>query len=397
MKTNLYYSDPNMTTWQTVITNKYEKDNNYFVILEETAFYPEGGGQPADHGTINGVEVIDVQEDGTSIVHQVTAPLNIGEADCQIDKQRRIDHTQHHTGQHLLSAVCIELFELETLSFHLGSDTVSIDLDTPSISDDQLFQVEQQVNKYIFENRKIKTYYVSNDELPSLRLRKLPKVSENIRIVEITGIDVSACCGTHVESTGQIGMLKLLKTEKHRGKTRLYFVCGFKALADYGSAHSVISNIGLKLSTSRENFVNKLDKMEQERRQLQKDLSEVKSQLFSYVADHIIHEANDHVIHFISKDYSSKDLQIISKQILAKQQAIVLLLSTIENRLLIAQDGKFDIHIGAMVKEHAKEYEGKGGGNDKQAQVSFSSTSDATKFLTFVKEYTKNSKVSEKI
>ncbi|MDP5276608.1 alanyl-tRNA editing protein [Chengkuizengella axinellae] len=387
MSNKLYYSNPFLKSWKTNIKEIREENNRFILQLEETAFYPEGGGQPSDIGSINGVKVIDVQEKEDLIYHLVDRLPEENTVSCEIDWKRRFDHMQHHSGQHLLSAVCIELYDVHTMSFHLGADTVTIDLNVKQLSNRQLDHIEHQANLYIYENRPIKSYMVAKEELSKLPLRKIPDVEDNIRIVEINGIDTSACCGTHVESTGQIGIIKCLKTEKHKGGVRLYFKCGFRALKDYGQTHQVLMSTGAKLNANRDTLPSRIEQMEMEQKQLQKELSETKEKLFSSLGQELLKEQkNNGLIVRYFDDYTMKDLQLITKAIFTEKEGMTILVSNTEKRILLAQSGGFSLDCGAILKEHLKQFEGKGGGSKVQGQAMFKTEEQLVGFVNLIEK-----------
>ncbi|MBM7693386.1 alanyl-tRNA synthetase [Peribacillus deserti] len=385
MTKKLFYSDPGLSEWSTRITSIREKDDHFLVMLEETAFYPEGGGQPADHGFIDDVQVLDVIEEGSNILHKVKLPLELKEVSCRLDKERRLDHTQHHSGQHLLSAVCIELFDAPTLSFHLGKETVTIDCDISELHTEQLMQIENRANQYIWENRKIKTFHVTHSELTKLPLRKLPKVTEDIRIVDISGIDVSACCGTHVESTAQIGILKIIKTEKQRGKTRLHFMCGIRALTYFQDIHSQISSLASKFSSSSKGISAKVDKLEADMAVLQKELENTKMENQYFTAEKIISEHTGSYIE-CPFDFPIKEMQSMGRILAEKSGKPALLYNLNEFRLIAAMPASSGFLCGKWFKENLRDYNGKGGGSDTLAQASFPSPKDMTQFIQLLKE-----------
>lgn len=381
MEHKLFYSSPDLASWETVITDIKEADGKYIVQLAETAFYPEGGGQPADQGTINGRKVLDVYEDGDFIFHVLSENPGETRAECKIDWSRRFDHMQQHTGQHLLSAVCIELCEAKTVSFHLGAEIVTIDLEVPSLSSEQLQEIEDQTNQYIYENRPIKTYMADYDELHKIPLRKLPEVTENIRIVEIDGIDFSACCGTHVQSTGQLGLIKLLKTEKNKGNTRLYFKCGIRALKDYQQTYKILSDVASRFSSSHDDVPAKLDKMENDCKLLQRKMDQVTDEMNFYVAKELISEQNGFLLTASFEDKTVKDLQGLAKQVFTFGERAVILSSLSESKVLLAHNGVSSLNSGQAFKELLPAFNGKGGGNATQAQASFSTLEDLHKFV----------------
>ena len=249
------------------------------VFLDRTAFYPASGGQPSDRGSINGVPVEDVVEDGERIVHVLTAPLKAFEIDGRIDWARRFDHMQQHTGQHLLSAVLSDLYGLDTVSFHIGPELSTIDLACAAISPDQLRSAEAAANAIVHQNRPVRVAY--EDASLAAGLRKPSQRSGPLRIVSIEGLDRSACGGTHVRATGEIGVILLRSTEKVRGNVRLDFLCGVRAVhrarADYDALESSARVFSSPLDDVPElvrTQAERLKALDKARRRLEAELAE---------------------------------------------------------------------------------------------------------------------------
>lgn len=373
MTEKLYYTDPYLASWKTTIKEIINDEDFCLVTLNETAFYPEGGGQPADKGMIDGISVLDVFEDNNEVYHKLPSPPLNQTVKCSIDWERRFDHMQQHTGQHLLSAVCIELYDAHTVSFHLGTDTVTIDLAIPTLTHEQMTQIEQRVNEYIYQNIGIDTYFVTAEQLSTIPVRKMPKVTEDIRIVQIGEIDYNACCGTHVTKLGELGLLKLTKTEKQKGNTRLHFKTGKRALQDYQKSHGAISTLSNLFSSHRDDIVEKAAKMEQENKQYVKELESLKNEILSYKAIDLVKEHDDNNLIMKAFDqYSIKEIQTLARHLFQlNDQLILILASQLENRLLFTHSGAPEIHCGQIMKEALKDINAKGGGNDKQAQATF--------------------------
>lgn len=227
MGARLYYDDSYATTFTARVTGNTGDPAR--VLLDGSLFYPTSGGQPFDTGSIGEARVVDVIEEGDRVVHVLDRPLAPGEYDAAIDWHRRFDHMQQHTGQHLLSAVLAELHSLVTVSFHLGAAVSTIDLDASEIAPGALEAAEQRANAAIHANRSVRVEY--REPRAAGDLRKASAREGVLRIVTIEGIDASACGGTHVRETGEIGAILLRKAEKIRGNTRLEFVCGGRAIA----------------------------------------------------------------------------------------------------------------------------------------------------------------------
>lgn len=193
MTKKLYYDSAYIKEWSTTVTAAIEREDGIYMTLAETAFYPLGGGQPCDTGTIGGIAVLDVVLEDQEVLHKVAQLPGQTEVECLIDWTRRFDHMQQHSGQHLLSAVFLKLYQAATVSFHLGSEYATIDLDLQELSAEQLAEAEQEVNRKIYQNLAITSYFVTAEEMAKLPLVKLPKVTEDIRIVEIEGVEHNAC------------------------------------------------------------------------------------------------------------------------------------------------------------------------------------------------------------
>ncbi|PGS53426.1 DHHA1 domain-containing protein [Bacillus sp. AFS041924] len=385
MANKLYFEQPSLKNWMTKITEIKEVDSLFHIKLEDSAFYPEGGGQPSDFGKIDGIEIIELIEDHQEVIHVLKEKPTKTEVNCEINWERRVDHMQHHSGQHLLSATIIELFDIPTVSFHLGKETVTIDLDTPSLSSEQLIEIERAVYEKILANIEIKTYFVNKDELNTLQLRKLPKVEENIRIVEILHTDVSACCGTHIKQTGEIGLLKLLKTEKVRQTTRLHFKCGFRALEEIQKTTKTVTNINQLFNSHTDLVVDKIEQTMNELKEAQKEIEKMKGTIFDSIANELLSNATNDLIIKSFKEESVKDLQLLAKAIQAKKPSLLVFLSGNENKLLVINQLKNDLHCGDLIKNLLKQVEGKGGGGAQQAQATFETSIQLNQAEYFLK------------
>ncbi len=390
MTKKLYYSSPYTTNWETTVKTTFEKNGEFFVILESTAFYPTGGGQPFDTGTIGGNDVLDVFLENEEVIHKVRSLPETSSVTCELDWDRRLDHMQHHTGQHLLSAVCYSLYQARTISFHLGSEIATIDIETDTLSQHQMDTIEKAVNQEIYKNRTVHTYFVSDQELQQLPLLKMPKVKENIRIVQIKGIEHNACGGTHVRSTGEIGIIKLLKAEKQKGATRLYFKCGQRALVDYNEALKLLTMISGKFNTGRDEVMNRLEKWENNQKELELENRRLKEENNHFLSKELISKARAGLLIHVFEDKSFNDTKELAIKIVSEEPLLILLASSLENRIIFMHDGSTHISCGSFLKENLSSFNGKGGGNDKSAQAGFGLQEDMIRFIEFVQETFKN-------
>ncbi|MDU0200464.1 alanyl-tRNA editing protein [Paenibacillus sp. MAH-36] len=385
MSKKLYYDSAYIREWQTTISRVMEREDGYYVLLDETAFYPHGGGQPCDEGHINGVPVLDVISEEENVLHKVASLPGEGIVSCEVNWQRRFDHMQQHSGQHLLSAVCRDLYQAMTVSFHLGTDYATIDVEQPELSPDQLAAIEREVNEQIYKNRTVTSYFVTDEELAKLPLVKQPKVTENIRIVEIQGVEYNACGGTHVSSTGEIGMIKLLKAEKQKGNTRIYFKCGYRALQEFNDSLKILGALSIKFNTGKDEIIDRLEKWEFETKQLQAELAQLKEENDTYVAGELLSQREGNLIVRVFENKSLKDLQNLAGKLAVQSDCPVLLATLAENKVVLANNSA-SLSCGVFFNANLAAYQGKGGGSDKIAQAGFPSWDDAAAFLEHAKK-----------
>ncbi|ETT33206.1 MULTISPECIES: alanyl-tRNA editing protein [Paenibacillus] len=387
MTQKIYYDSAYRREWHTTITGRVDKEDGVYVTLAETAFYPHGGGQPCDLGQIGGIAVLDVNIEDGEVWHKLERTPEETEVHCEIDWERRFDHMQQHTGQHLLSAITLKLTEAMTLSFHLGTEYDTIDVATAELGANQLTAIEQEVNRQIYRNARINTSWVTAEEAAQLPLVKQPTVTEDIRIVEIEGVEYNACGGTHVSATGEIGIIKLLKTEKVKGGTRIYFKCGTRALNEFTATQNVLNSIMVKLKTSKDELLERIEKMELEQKQLQTELNAVKTTNDAYYAEELLAARQGLVIAQVFEDKSLKDMQSLATKLTADHEGLVLFASISEAKVVLAQNGQPpEWACGPFFKGNLGAYQGKGGGSEKIAQAGFASSEDALAFYEFTKD-----------
>lgn len=228
----LYEAQPYLTHFSATVESCTQGKKGWDILLNQTAFYPEGGGQPYDTGILGGVSVLEVHQREGRVVHTCAAPLEAGsQVEGQIDWPRRFDLMQHHSGEHIVSGIAHSLYGCDNVGFHMGSDVITIDLNV-ELTPDQVAQLEARANQYIWEDHPIAVTYPTSEELEHLEYRSKKALTGQVRIVSFPGADTCACCGTHVASSGQVGLVKLLSCQKFRDGVRIELVCGKRAL-DY--------------------------------------------------------------------------------------------------------------------------------------------------------------------
>lgn len=376
----LFYQDSYIQTFTSKIT-KQEKDDKglWYVVLEETAFYPTGGGQPFDSGTLNNIHVLNVEEIDGEIRHYIETPIldSLGSLEGQINWERRFDHMQQHAGQHILSAAFEELFKYHTVSFHLGEEVLTIDLDIEELTESEAAEAEKLANQIILENRPIETKWVSQAELTQYPLRKQPTVSENIRLVIIPEFDYNGCGGTHPSSTAQVGAIKILDWEKQRKKIRIRFLCGHRVLKQFHVKHQVITQLTRLLNAPEHGMIQSLERLLENVKSADKQLEEARQTLLQFEAREMIHDQLDQdknghgIISKVVQNRSMKELQQLARMITNNsKEVIVILISENESQLQVvtARGSAQNVSMKELLADILPLINGKGGGNEVMAQ-----------------------------
>ena len=274
----LYYQDPYLREFAARAIARREINGKPAVALDRTAFYPTGGGQPNDTGTLNGVPVADVIADDGAIWHVLDAEWTGDAVTGVLDWPRRFDHMQQHTGQHILSQAFIVEREAETIAFHLGATASTIDLNRADLGPDALAAVEAAANRVLDDARPVTAAFVTQDELARLPLRKPPKVTEAIRIVQVAGFDWSACGGTHVANASQVGLIKITGVERRGAELRVAFRCGGRARGDYARLQALASGLAARFTCAQDEVPDAVERLAREQQAGRKALEELEAQ-----------------------------------------------------------------------------------------------------------------------
>ncbi|WP_433595722.1 alanyl-tRNA editing protein [Lysinibacillus xylanilyticus] len=373
MKDLLYYQDVTLREFNATIVNKgTDIDGRNYVVLSNTAFYPTGGGQPHDTGTLNDVEVIDVEKINDEIRHYIQGDSSslAGEVHGKLNWQRRFDHMQQHAGQHILTAAFVELFDAPTVSFHLGNEQVTIDIAVDSLTEEQLGAAEARANEIILENRPIDTRWITENELENYSLRKEVAVTGDIRLVIIPDFDYNGCGGTHPTSTGQVSAIKILGTEKMKGNIRVSFVCGHRVLAELAMRKKVLADVARQLSVPETEAASALTKVLTTQKNTEKALAAAKEELLNYEAKALV-SSKELIITAAFTQRSMQELQKLARTIVAEQaESIVLLVSENEDKLqfVAARGAKVEKSMKDITAKALPLINGKGGGSDQMIQ-----------------------------
>lgn len=379
MTERLFYKDSYMKECQANVVETIEEDGKFIVVLDRTVFYPEGGGQPSDTGYIDDAKVIDVYEKGDRIYHLIDKPLKKKVVYCKVDLERRIDYMQQHSGEHILASCFYKLLNTMTSSFHMGDEYSTIDISLPEVSDELVSKVEKMANEAIYNNYPVGAIMVTEEESKNMNLRRYVDGEEVVRVVEIEGVDACACCGIHVQRTGEVGIIKIMKTEKYKGLTRIYFKCGKRAFQDYSNKHDIVTTLVRSFSTGEGEIVNKINNDMEHMKELSRKLSEYRKKLCKYQAEELKAMSKDNIICHVFEDKEMGDLQKIVEE-LSDSNNFTILASAKDRQILVSLGGGYNINLGQFFKEKIKEFGGRGGGKPNRAQGTFESINGLKKF-----------------
>jgi len=387
MTERLYYADSYLRDFAARVVEC--SPDGRTVYLDRTAFYPTSGGQPFDTGSIAGAPVLEVAEDGERIAHRVGSPLSAGPVDCAIDWRRRFDHMQQHTGQHLLSAVFEEQFALHTVSFHLGAGSSTIDLEGGALEPRAAREAERRTNEIVFENRPVTVLFVSAAE--AVGLRKPSEREGTLRVVFIDHLDRSACGGTHVRSTGEIGPVLIRKLEKVRQSVRVEFLCGGRAVerarADYEALGKVAHLFSASLDDAPAMVEAQLEAAragEKSRRKLELDLAAYQGrELYDTTppgADGVRRITRR------AERGSLEELRAVAQNFTAQSKAVFAATLADPPSVLLAVSVDAGIDAGQAVKAALAEAGGRGGGTARIAQGSVADRTMLERVLAAITE-----------
>jgi len=285
MTIRLYNQDSTLLAFSAVVTGCEEKKGQFFVTLDRTAFFPEGGGQGADHGVLGGVRVLDVHEVSGEVVHTTDAPLAVGaQVEGQVDAVRRLDMMQQHSGEHIFSGLVCSLFGYDNVGFHIGSEAVTMDFNGP-LTEEDIRRVERLANEIVWQNVPVETLLPGKEELEAMHYRSKKALEGEVRIVRIPGADICACCGTHVKRTGSVGQIKVLGFMKYKSGVRVSILCGRRALEEETVLLDQVKGISNLLSCKQLEAADSVRRLMDERDQLRYANEQLGMRLFDMLAE----------------------------------------------------------------------------------------------------------------
>lgn len=368
----LYDRVPYVKSFEARVVSCEEGKHGFEAVLDRTGFYPEGGGQPADTGMLGGQRVVDVHEKNGEILHYMDGPLAVGsQVTGEIDWERRYSNMQQHSGEHLLSGLIHRRYGYDNVGFHMGELEVTVDVNGP-LTMEQLEELEREANGMVYENLPVNQLYPTEEELHTMEYRSKKELSGQIRIVEIPGCDTCACCGTHVERTGEIGIIKVLGMINYKGGVRLTMLCGMRALEDYGKKQSQVTRISNLLSARPGAIVEAVERLKQENADREYQMKQLYQQLFQVKTEKIPEQGG--LLSVYEEGLPPALLRIYCTMLYEQKKGDVVLVCS-------GKDGRLQYALGSsredmrlLSRELNSMLHGKGGGSAVMAQGTWETT-----------------------
>jgi alanyl-tRNA synthetase len=375
----LYYNDSHLVEFEARVTEKSERVSGWTALsLDRTAFYPTGGGQPSDTGTLDGLRVVEcIDDEKDQVLHMIQgrAPDVGATVTGRIDWPRRLDHIQQHTGQHILSQAFITLFNAPTLGFRVLDESCEIDLELMNPTEAVIDRAVELANNVIWEDRAITIKTVTPEEAGSLPLRKEPSREGPLRVIEIEGFDLTPCGGTHAFRTGEVGMITVRSWERAKGLTRIEFLAGGRALADYRRVNKTARSVASLFSAARDDAVKLVTRMVEENKELHRSLRALEEVAARAEAADLINATspNDAGSRIVTRIYQSREAESLKHLALAliTHPRTIALLGARDHetvRLVFAKSVDSEGDMNALMREACARLDGRGGGKPDLAQ-----------------------------
>lgn len=387
MTDKLFYHDPKVFEFEAKLVSTVSIEGRYGVVLDRTYFYPEGGGQPADMGWLNDIRVIDVQKHTEQIIHFTEKPVSDNTVVGKIDKDRRLDFMQQHTGQHVLSQALLRTGGYNTVSVHIGEDYLAVEVDAESISEEKLVEVETLANKIVNDNLPIKIHWIDKSQVSRYKIRRPPPDVEKIRLIEIKGFDVAACGGLHVSHTGEIGLIKIITQEKIRGRTRIHALVGNRAYQDYDNKLKLVQALMQSLTCGEKDILRRVEDLEKQLKELKNSNFSLQSEFMLMVAEKDLRKAEEiNGKNFFCRSFENTDRNLLKcyiDEILKEPDRIVAAfnLSGEKFQWMIAHSILTEINLPLLIKPLLSHIDGKGGGSKNFMQGGGNKPSGISKFI----------------
>lgn len=398
MTEKLYYQDSLLKEFQAKIESIKETGEGIEVVLNRSAFYPGGGGQPHDLGWIDNIPVLKVYSVGDQIVHLLEKPPTGETVSGKIDWSRRLDYAQQHTGQHIVSQALVRAGNYPTVSVHFGEEITTIEIDSPSISPEDLEAVEKIANEAVCANYPVKTIWVKPQEVEKISTRRPPPQKERIRLVEIGDFERTACGGVHVPYSGMVGWIKIIGQEKIRGHVRLVLKIGERARKDYAEKIKVIDQLQRLMTCGQPYLAGQVEKMQKQLQETQRQLFRFQARMVQETADSILNAPENAAKRLVFREFENLPIKLLrefANQVLQKGNLLVFAVNKTEEEFqwIAAHSFPGNLNLNPLLQPLLKEIEGKGGGRPNFVQGIGKNPKNLDKLLNMLKETLKQESV----
>lgn len=374
MTEKLFYEDSHLKQFTAVVQECLKSGDRYQVVLNRTAFFPEGGGQYADTGMLEAVHVLDVQEKDGTIYHLTDGELIPGtEVTGRIDWEERFMKMQQHTGEHIVSGLVHARFGYRNVGFHLGTTDCTMDFNG-EIKKEELLEIELEANKAVIQNLDVIVTYPSVEELESLEYRSKIEIEGQVRIVTIPGYDVCACCAPHVSKTGEIGQIKLTNVQRYKGGVRVTMLCGFRALADYNRKLQAARQISAALCAKEDEAAEAVVHLQEECAQWKQRVLNLQKDLLSYKAKEV--DDTEDAVCLFEPELEGEAPRFLMNQVLDAGHGVCAVFSGGKDENYRYVIGSRQLDLRKLVKELNMEFQGRGGGKPEMVQGSLHGKQD---------------------
>jgi alanyl-tRNA synthetase len=365
MTEKLFWNDPYLRKFSANVVEQFSVPDGHAIVLDRTCFYATSGGQPNDLGTLNAVDLKDVRIEGSRLLHVLPEALPNGAVEGEVNWERRFDHMQQHTGQHILSAAFYKLFQAETASFHLGEEFCSIELNQPQLNESRIAQAGDLANEIIFRAEPVTSFFVDPEKAADYPLRKQSDLAESLRIVQIDDFDLSPCSGTHVKNTGEVGMVFIYGHEKLSQSVKITFLCGNRIHSRYKKDLAVLKDLSRNLTTSFDLLPDSINKLQAQLKDLRKENNRFKEESLKAEATQLIKESRDWngthlLVRVWNRSYS--DLRFLAQKMSENDGAMGVFASTSDNRVIFYKNPAVVFDLKPIFQRFLSESGAKGGG-----------------------------------
>ena len=388
----LYYSDSHLIEFEARVVDVTDRVSGWTaVVLNRTAFYPTGGGQPSDTGTLNGSRVVECIDDGDNgVLHVVqgAAPVRDAVVRGRVDWARRLDHMQQHTGQHILSQAFVKLFNAPTKSFRVLEASCQIDVELNNPTTEVIERAVELANNVIWEDRVITILNVTPEEAAELPLRKESAREGELRLIEIEGFDLTPCGGTHAFRTGEVGLIAVRSWERAKGLTRIEFVAGMRALADYRKANKSAREMAALFSTGRDDAPQLAAQMVEENKELHRRVRVLEEVAATVEAEKLLTTADAGIVTEVFDGRDVESLKKLAHALIAKSATVALLASRDKDtaRLVFARSSDAPGDMSVLMREACTMLDGRGGGKPEMAQGGGKRLAEVEETLRLIKQ-----------